>query len=53
MCDGEDGGHHAVSSCLALSNKAVTLRHNDAGTAILKSIHQGSSKAGRAHVAHQ
>jgi hypothetical protein len=44
LCSGEDGGHHAVSSCPALS-KAVTLRHNDAGTAILKAIlkaiHQG------------
>jgi hypothetical protein len=40
LCGGEDGGHHAVSSCPALS-KAVTLRHNDAGTAILKAIHQG------------
>jgi hypothetical protein len=28
------------SSCPALS-KAVTLRHNEAGTAILKAIHQG------------
>jgi len=40
LCGGEDGGHHAVSSCPALSN-VVTLRHNDAGTAILKAIHQG------------
>jgi hypothetical protein len=40
LCSGEDIGHHAVSSCPALS-KAVTLRHNDAGTAILKAIHQG------------
>jgi hypothetical protein len=51
LCSGEDGGHHAVSSCPALS-KAVTLRHNEAilkailkaihqGTAILKAIHQG------------
>jgi len=41
LCNGEDGGHHAVSSCPALSD-AVTLRHNDAGTAIIKAIHQGS-----------
>jgi hypothetical protein len=42
LCGGEDGGHHAVliSSCPALST-AVTLRHNGAGTAILKAIHQG------------
>jgi hypothetical protein len=41
LCSGEDGGHHgAVSSCPALS-KAVTLHHNDAGTAILKAFHQG------------
>jgi hypothetical protein len=41
LCGGEDGGYHAIiSSCPALS-KAVTLRHNDAGTAILKVIHQG------------
>jgi hypothetical protein len=40
LCGGEDGGHHAVSSCPTLS-KAVTLRHNDAGTAIIKAIHQG------------
>jgi hypothetical protein len=40
LCSGADSGHHAVSSCPALS-KAVTLRHNDAGTAILKAIHQG------------
>jgi hypothetical protein len=37
---GADGGHHALSSCPAL-RKAVTLRHNDAGTAILKAIHRG------------
>ena len=40
LCGGEDGGHHAISACPALSN-AVTLRHNEAGTAILKAIHQG------------
>jgi hypothetical protein len=40
LCGGEDGGHHAVSSCPALSH-AATLRHNEAGTAILKAIHQG------------
>jgi ribonuclease HI len=40
LCGGEDGGHHAVSACQALS-KAVTLRHNEAGTAILKAISRG------------
>eukprot|EP00775_Hariotina_reticulata_P003686 gene3686-biopygen5376 len=40
LCGGEDGGHHAISACPALS-KAVTIRHNDAGTAIVNAIHQG------------
>lgn len=41
LCGKEDGGHHAVSACERLSS-AVTLRHNDAGTAIVEAIAQGS-----------
>jgi ribonuclease HI len=40
LCGEEDGGHHAVSACRQLST-TVTLRHNDAGTAIVEAIAQG------------
>ena len=41
MSKGEpDGGHHAVSGCRQLS-KATTLRHNEAGTAIVEAIQAG------------
>jgi hypothetical protein len=51
LCGGEDGGHHAVSSCPAALSHAATLRHNAAGTAILKAIHQGCK--GRLLLTHQ
>eukprot|EP00882_Tetradesmus_deserticola_P000535 GHRQ01000587.1.p1 GENE.GHRQ01000587.1~~GHRQ01000587.1.p1 ORF type:complete len:2327 (+),score=302.27 GHRQ01000587.1:5202-12182(+) len=41
LCGREDGGHHAISGCKALS-QTVTLRHNDAGAAIVKAIRKGS-----------
>ena len=41
LCGREDGGHHAISGCKALS-QTVTLRHNDAGTVIVKAIRRGS-----------
>jgi hypothetical protein len=40
LCGKEDGGHHAISGCKALS-QTVTLRHNDAGAAIVKAIRKG------------
>ena len=41
LCGDPDGGHHAVSGCRQLS-KATTLRHNEAGTAIVEAIYHGS-----------
>ncbi|KAF6256252.1 hypothetical protein COO60DRAFT_1530222 [Scenedesmus sp. NREL 46B-D3] len=41
LCGREDGGHHVISGCKALS-QTVTLRHNDAGTVIVKAIRRGS-----------
>ncbi len=41
LCGQPDGGHHAVSACSALS-KSVTLRHNDAGTAIVAAVASGT-----------
>jgi hypothetical protein len=41
LCGQEDGGHHAISGCKALS-QTVTLRHNDAGATIVKAIRKGS-----------
>lgn len=35
LCSQEDGGHHALSGCPALS-AAITKRHNDAGTEIVR-----------------
>jgi hypothetical protein len=40
LCGQPDGGHHAVSGCRHLS-KATTLRHNEAGTAIVEAIQAG------------
>lgn len=40
LCGVEDGGHHAVSACPAVST-AVTRRHNDAGTEIMEAILRG------------
>jgi len=40
MCGQPDGGHHAVSGCRQLS-KATTLRHNEAGIAIVEAIQAG------------
>jgi hypothetical protein len=41
LCGRDDGGHHALSACPALS-AVVTKRHNDAGTEIVEAICRGN-----------
>ncbi len=41
LCGADDGGHHAMSACPALS-PSVTKRHNDAGTEIAEAICRGN-----------
>jgi exonuclease III/ribonuclease HI len=41
LCGMPDGGHHSVSGCRHLG-KALTLRHNEAGAAIVEAIHAGT-----------
>jgi hypothetical protein len=41
LCGMPDGGHHSVSGCRHLA-KALTVRHNEAGAAIVEAIHAGA-----------
>jgi hypothetical protein len=41
LCGMPDGGHHSLSGCRHLA-KALTVRHNEAGAAIVEAIYSGS-----------
>jgi ribonuclease HI len=41
LCGMADGGHHSVSGCRHLG-KALTVRHNEAGAAIVEAINAGA-----------